>query len=76
MPETKEEVLSILHEFDGKVRELANMLEEIAYGSKDVLQDQVLETLTRAYYMKLKGLEHTYDLIDDRQSTMAWFREL
>ena len=43
MPETEEEVLSILHEFDDRVRAMEKMLYEI--DQKEILKDVITDII-------------------------------
>ena len=73
MPETEEEVLSIIHEFDDRVRDMEEMLYEI--GRKEIIQDSITGALVYGYWSQLILLESKYDLIDKRQSDLAQRRE-
>ena len=74
MPETEEEILSIIHEFDDRVRDMEIMLDKIY--QKGVFKDQITSMLIYTYWMKLLRLETGYTLIDNRQSILTRRREL
>ena len=65
--------LSILHEFDDRVRDMEKMLYEI--GRKEIIQDSITGALVYGYWSQLILLESKYDLIDKRQSDLAQRRE-
>lgn len=74
MPETEEEILSIIHEFDDRVRDMEIMLDKIY--QKRVFKDQITSMLIYTYWLTLLRLETGYTLIDNRQSILTRRREL
>ena len=73
MPETEEEMLALLHEFDDRVKFMTDVLE--AFNHKNVISDKVTEALLNDYWIKLMQLNAKYDLIDLHMTRVAKRKE-
>lgn len=73
MPETEEEMLAILHEFDDRVKFMTDVLG--AFKEKNVISDRVTEALLNDYWIKLIQLNAKYDLIDLHMARVAKRKE-
>ena len=73
MPETEEEMLALLHEFDDRVKFMTDVL--YAFNQKNVISDRVTGALLNDYWIKLMQLNAKYDLIDLHMTRVAKRKE-